>query len=219
MARPSLAAGAFAPATLRFYSRHAEDRSRRRRRAGHFAFGQTTTSGFVAFRSAKAATFAERKATLIDSSILRAGHFSGRPCLTRRICPGRPSVARLNLLAPLFLLALLRVSCRRRSRNRSGNCWPARSSSRPCRWPKCSGSARRGCRTPAAATAAQWTAAAERLRAAVLEQVVLRGEAARWQKLPTARPMAGHDRRRPGLPHPEAPLRGLAGDVDPGPAL
>jgi hypothetical protein len=37
---------------------------------GTLRIRETITFGFVAFRSAKAATFAERKATLVDSPIL-----------------------------------------------------------------------------------------------------------------------------------------------------
>jgi hypothetical protein len=67
--------------------------------------------------------------------------------------------------------------------------------------------------------AAEWTKEADRIRAAMLDKVIFRGEAARWRRRQARRRLARHHSGRTRLSHQEAALRGAAGHVDSGPSL
>ncbi len=68
-------------------------------------------------------------------------------------------------------------------------------------------------------SAAEWEAAAGRLRQQVLEKVVFRGQAAAWRSHAATHPVDGDHSGRARLSHQEAPLRGPAGHVYPGPLV
>ena len=66
---------------------------------------------------------------------------------------------------------------------------------------------------------ADWLAEADRLRTAVLEKVVYRGQAVQVARRPNQGRVARHDPWRARLSHQEAPLRGSPRNVDPRAAL
>ena len=72
---------------------------------------------------------------------------------------------------------------------------------------------------PPFGTTAEWEKYAAGIRRDVLDKVVFRGEAAAVARREGQGRVARHDRRRPRLPHQEAPLRSAARPVDSRPAL
>jgi len=74
-------------------------------------------------------------------------------------------------------------------------------------------------RMPKVQTAAQWDAEANRLRAAMLERVIFRGEAAKWRDAPTKVEWLGVIPGGPGYRIKKVRLRGPARALDPRRAL
>ena len=72
---------------------------------------------------------------------------------------------------------------------------------------------------PTVTTVEQWEQEAERIRAAVLDRIVYRGEAARLARRGDESRVARHDRWRAGLSHPQVALRSAARSVDSGVAV